>query len=323
MLALAGCGGPLASASPEHLSTTTDAGLQRPSHCGTDADCPSGMLCEGCGDGYKTCVPGCRENSQCGPFQVCFMNVQCLTCPCPSGFCDLDPCRDFDGDGYVAATDVVCPGKLPGDCDDTRAWVHPGVKERCSNGLDDDCDGRTDARDSDCAAQCAAGSRRCNTSADCGSQNSCEAGCCTACPRLVDPVCGPDECVLSGGLSPNGCFAPNVCGACRSCGTSYAPVCGSTYATYTNACHAAAAGAKVLHDGECLTREGHACQHQIDCRSSSLFCREVAPGDSRCSKVGTCSTDADCELVTAVVPCGDAGLAPWTCREQRCNARCE
>jgi hypothetical protein len=38
---------------------------------------------------------------------------------------------DADGDGYSLAA---------GDCDDTRAWVHPGAPDGC-DGLDQDCDG--------------------------------------------------------------------------------------------------------------------------------------------------------------------------------------
>ena len=53
---------------------------------------------------------------------------------------------DEDGDGYgTSARTIRCP--LPdgyavegGDCDDTRAEVHPGATELC-DGLDDDCDG--------------------------------------------------------------------------------------------------------------------------------------------------------------------------------------
>ncbi len=38
---------------------------------------------------------------------------------------------DVDGDGH----------QPPGDCDDTRADVHPGAPERCGDGLDADCSG--------------------------------------------------------------------------------------------------------------------------------------------------------------------------------------
>ena len=44
-------------------------------------------------------------------------------------------CADLDNDGF---------SRLTGDCDDQRAWVHPGAPEIPANGLDDDCDGRID-----------------------------------------------------------------------------------------------------------------------------------------------------------------------------------
>jgi hypothetical protein len=44
-------------------------------------------------------------------------------------------CADLDHDGF---------SRLTGDCDDQRAWVHPGAVEIPANGLDDDCDGRVD-----------------------------------------------------------------------------------------------------------------------------------------------------------------------------------
>jgi hypothetical protein len=42
---------------------------------------------------------------------------------------------DHDGDGYSIAQ---------GDCDDTNPMVHPGMKEICGDGLDNDCDGVAD-----------------------------------------------------------------------------------------------------------------------------------------------------------------------------------
>ncbi len=65
----------------------------------------------------------------------------------------LPACPDADGDGYaVCATACTLPaGKTCGDCDDTRPSVHPGATEACGNGLDDDCNGLTDAADPACA----------------------------------------------------------------------------------------------------------------------------------------------------------------------------
>jgi hypothetical protein len=68
---------------------------------------------------------------------------------------------DADGDGYGgAATTLLCdpPAEAvtdTSDCDDTTATIGPDAPERC-NGVDDDCDGRTDEdlADSDGDGQC-------------------------------------------------------------------------------------------------------------------------------------------------------------------------
>lgn len=77
---------------------------------------------------------------------------------------DLVYYPDADSDGYGDATKPmrgcsVPPGhaKVNGDCDDTSASAHPGGTEiepdgtnRCSDGLDNDCNGKTDLDDEAC-----------------------------------------------------------------------------------------------------------------------------------------------------------------------------
>jgi hypothetical protein len=60
--------------------------------------------------------------------------------------------RDDDRDGYGAQFDTTEACQQPSryvedgtDCDDTSAAVNPGAEEACGNGIDDDCDGATDA----------------------------------------------------------------------------------------------------------------------------------------------------------------------------------
>ncbi len=317
-LVFAGCGADGGSRTTEQASLD-DAGVTRSSACLTDADCGDGLLCEACADGFQTCVPGCRVDAQCGPNMICTHDVQCLTCPCPSGWCDLDPCRDLDGDGYAAALTGTCPGKSIGDCDDAAPSTHPGGVERCANGRDDDCDGRRDANDDACRDSCP-GSSFCASSIQCGTGKVCERGCCDQCPAVSEPTCGPNECLLPGGLDARGCAAPSVCAACASCADGFEPVCGKNFATYGNACLAEAAGTTVMHTSECSRYEGSACVDRSDCPFNQV-CRETGQG-RHCALVGTCTVDADCAAVTSVAPCGDAGVATWVCRSERCAAQC-
>lgn len=68
-------------------------------------------------------------------------------------------CADNDNDGYAVCTGqcILPPGKQCGDCDDNNPAVHPGAVEgpygspTCSDGLDNNCNGLTDAQDPACA----------------------------------------------------------------------------------------------------------------------------------------------------------------------------
>ena len=73
---------------------------------------------------------------------------------------DDDPvviCNDVDGDGYGNPISFLCT-YCGLDCDDSNADVNPGETEgppgdaTCSDGLDNDCNGETDADDPNCQA---------------------------------------------------------------------------------------------------------------------------------------------------------------------------
>lgn len=50
--------------------------------CAEDLECAEGLVCEGCGDVGKICLPGCRADSDCRQNERC-TQVQCVRCPCP------------------------------------------------------------------------------------------------------------------------------------------------------------------------------------------------------------------------------------------------
>jgi len=112
-------------------------------HCETSEDCEDGNPCtnQGCVEGrcaYANNPGPCDDSDPCTVNDTCF-----------GGICMGDP-LDADGDGHVAQG---CGGD---DCDDILQEVHPGASEgppgdaSCTDGLDNDCDGLTDAEEVGC-----------------------------------------------------------------------------------------------------------------------------------------------------------------------------
>lgn len=296
--------------------------------CTSDSTCPAGMVCEGCnGPHDAVCVPGCREDAQCPPRHVCRAGVTCLTCPCAPGWCELDPCRDVDGDGYAFTKElgVTCPGKRTGDCNDGNRSQHPCATERCANGIDDDCDGLTDRNDPSCV-QCTAESQPCNDAAECllgaavGGE-TCSSGCCQTCPLVTNPRCQAGERAVGGGLDPvTSCRVARVCISSACAGNAFEPWCGRDYALYRNPCELREAGAEPLHPGACLVNEGTPCA--VTACPEGLFCRIDDVAGPRCTRRGACLVDADCPAGLDDPSCADGGQR-WRCERNQCVPRCQ
>jgi hypothetical protein len=59
-------------------------------------------------------------------------------------------CTDSDGDGYAVEGDLC--GEI--DCNDSNATVNPAAQEICADGIDNNCDGKTDGQDPACQPTC-------------------------------------------------------------------------------------------------------------------------------------------------------------------------
>ncbi len=133
---IAGCGGEgdggegVDPPAPTACNEAADCNDQNP--C-TDETCPAGSCV------YSNNTLPCDDGDACTLEDVC-----------SGGTCSGEP-LDMDGDGYVSD---ACSGG--NDCDDNDAQVHPGATEApggdpvCSDSVDNDCDGHTDAQDSGC-----------------------------------------------------------------------------------------------------------------------------------------------------------------------------
>jgi hypothetical protein len=311
-----------------------DAGEQT-SGCLDDATCGAGQICVNC-DGVGKCTPGCRDGSQCGPRDVCQLGTVCESCPCPPGWCVLDPCRDDDRDGFVPGNDptVSCPGKQKGDCNDGQAAVNPAAPEDCSNYRDDNCDGVLDERDSSCT--CPGGEARCTNSWDCPggpSVQGCWKGCCSACSDTAKPSCSwaSGYCAQPYGVNAvTGCSYGWTCDNCSSCPSTVEPVCATNGSTYDNACLLGLRHLTRLHDGACLPGEGLSCLGQgFDggCGpSGTLYCRSMCAGSTSCGSAvctqkGACVVDADCPAGLPLPSC-DAGSLELRCVSGTCSSVC-
>ncbi len=86
---------------------------------------------------YNSSILICHQNGN-GSWQLKTISVNAWPMHEAHGDVRLD---DQDGDGYVPNNS--CGYGNQGDCNDTNAFIHPGVAEIC-NGIDDNCNGIID-----------------------------------------------------------------------------------------------------------------------------------------------------------------------------------
>jgi hypothetical protein len=168
--------------------------------CNENGVCEAGEDCEGCpGD----CAGGTTSGAVCGNGVCEAANGEsCVTCPSdcngvqngkPSGrYC----CGDGSGSGWIPCSDALCsaggrtctttpsePGSYccgDGQCEAPEGCGSCGIDcaspaEECTNGVDDDCNGRVDCADDVCSAlpacQCGGSGAACTSASDCCSAN--------------------------------------------------------------------------------------------------------------------------------------------------------
>lgn len=118
-----------------------------------------------CNDADDTIFPGAVENCTDGIDNNCngYIDTQdntAVNCPVT--------CEDLDNDFYS-----VEGGECgPVDCNDTDAGINPAASELCNDGIDNDCDTKTDCEDSACLGDAACLKATCE---DYNDRNSCKA----------------------------------------------------------------------------------------------------------------------------------------------------
>jgi hypothetical protein len=152
-------------------SCRSDADCDDRWECSTDS-CEGGICAFGwsgacecvedldCDDGSPGTVDRCvdyrceREARTCAADPECDDGDRCTVDTCAGETCTWDripgcgtTCPDRDGDGH--GSPFGCFGGT--DCDDSDPARHPGATEDCDDGIDNDCDGRTDGLDSACS----------------------------------------------------------------------------------------------------------------------------------------------------------------------------
>lgn len=195
--------------------------------CVDDGDCDDGVDCTvdecngglPCPDGLRCSCHHVLDGASCGPTETCHQRMGCVpgtACArtadcvddevCTTGeFCDTtrricgSRILDGDSDGDPAP---ICGGT---DCDDTRAFIRPGLPEGC-DGDDNDCDTIVDE----------------GASVGCGPEGICVAGRCD-CPDPGDTLC--DEYDETLGTNVYRCHDTQTddqnCGRCgRECGST-------------------------------------------------------------------------------------------------------
>ena len=151
---------------------------------GIDDDCDGGVPADeidGDGDGMATCAGDCDDEDATTDGGDADGDGWS---PCDGDCDDADPARFPGAHESCNGVDDGCAGQVPtdeidgdgdgwmpceGDCAEGEGGAYPGARERCDNGVDDDCDGMVDGRDTvDCPPDVPAPNRTQTRGCGCG-----------------------------------------------------------------------------------------------------------------------------------------------------------
>ena len=210
---------------------------------------------------------------------------------------------DTDSDGYLGCKQCKLselPTGIKGcnDCDNTKAAVHPGAKEKC-NGVDDNCkDGLTDDGADECTSpfQCCSTVKAC---VDTDSNASHCGGCGKPCDLAVADTCSAGACVCGGAKDP--------CSGGLNC--------------VSGSCTCVAGG---LCSGCCEADACKAGDTDKDCGAGGAVCKDCG-GSAECASNGVCCAGCltaigACDPGTSVSACGKDGGACTACPGGPCGA---